>query len=899
MTITDSIKDAFLEDKEVPDRISDQHILMLKLKEIAQLSAVADIAPIFRAPSGNQANESAKTLRNRRFNNLYVLDYDKPYGIPNLLLNNEKEIGTMLKLTTLQLSLLLPRIRIYKIMFDRSTNTEVKIELPFDDVASSEDIERIFANGVGRGSGTGIKSFEWKSMAQNQANLFQFSATLSLFIQNIEEMQQIRNSIEHQGKTLYVSILDLLYAKPSLRNGLNEGSNIYDQNYFGIKVEVGWHIDPANAEIFKAESIKYNDNGQKIYEAIQEQKNIYYLTLVTHKFDFNEDGSITLDIDYIASAEMEASDSVKANILRLSDESEIALKDAQIKLKNANEALKHLKKNNSSNQNSVSNDTDNTQYLTDVPMLQKQETNNQEANNDKLKEDRDSALEEIEKLKKNQKIEKMQSIVRTLLYRNLINILYIPTEDYNILTSLQSQTLETVSDADFISQQIKTAKNNIQIVPQNSLNWSADEAISLTNEIGDNTDAILKATPGLESVSKDGKPAEENQKISFFLLGDLLDTVLKHIFNPDNEPSGASSFITKTNRILLGPITYYDFGSIEDSGVVMRDKGAKTAEGEVYSVYRGKQSIVNLADIPISVNEFSKWFVRTIINPGKEIMSFLDFSRALIDDLVITALSSDGFKFAPSQQIRVNLLPFSAPKSSNEDIFRSIVESGNQPTKSFRFNLKAERNFGGSDNTLKPFMNLNVNADKQNYILFYGVNQPPLERIAEEQADLKEKIFHIYIGEERGIIKKASFSRDDNPRIRANNIQLSNPEKYQDGMIIREKYSGTFEFFGNFLFQPGQQLFVHPTYPGLKGRNVRDNLYRQLGLGGYYFILEVNSRILNGEFTTTIRTKWNAFGDGKLNIGDVLNADVVETDFLSTGQSLIDEGSRNVKLVTG
>jgi hypothetical protein len=40
-------------DKEVPEKISDQAILMLKLREMAQLSRQADTTPIFRdAPNG-------------------------------------------------------------------------------------------------------------------------------------------------------------------------------------------------------------------------------------------------------------------------------------------------------------------------------------------------------------------------------------------------------------------------------------------------------------------------------------------------------------------------------------------------------------------------------------------------------------------------------------------------------------------------------------------------------------------------------------------------------------------------------------------------------------------------------------------------------------------------------
>ena len=64
---------------------------------------------------------------------------------------------------------------------------------------------------------------------------------------------------------------------------------------------------------------------------------------------------------------------------------------------------------------------------------------------------------------------------------------------------------------------------------------------------------------------------------------------------------------------------------------------------------------------------------------------------------------------------------------------------------------------------------------------------------------------------------------------------------------------------------PGQQLFIHPTYPGMLGRNERENLFKKLGMGGYYFIIEVDHEIESGIFKTNIVARWNAFGDGTIN----------------------------------
>ena len=161
-----------------------------------------------------------KCGREGRFNNLCVLDHQQPYLIPNRLLNQENNNGYFLKLSTLQLSLLVPRIRIYKVVYNSDLKKEIEVELPFDDVANKNDLENILKNSSGRGSGAGIKNFKWKTMAINQANLSQFSATLTLYVQNIEEMTKIRNSVEDPDtkRVFNVSFMDLLYQKPDLKS---------------------------------------------------------------------------------------------------------------------------------------------------------------------------------------------------------------------------------------------------------------------------------------------------------------------------------------------------------------------------------------------------------------------------------------------------------------------------------------------------------------------------------------------------------------------------------------------------------------------------------------------------------------------------------------------------------
>ena len=163
--LADALFGVFAKDKETPNKISDQAILMVHLEQLSKQSygiyneetgeASGQTIPIFevpRNPPRDYVTEIAKSpLDNiglRRFNNLCVLDSEQPYALPNYLLSQDKQdSSSTLKLTTLQLSLLLPRIRIFKTIFDLKLTEELHIELPFDDVANKDDIERIFSDG--------------------------------------------------------------------------------------------------------------------------------------------------------------------------------------------------------------------------------------------------------------------------------------------------------------------------------------------------------------------------------------------------------------------------------------------------------------------------------------------------------------------------------------------------------------------------------------------------------------------------------------------------------------------------------------------------------------------------------------------------------------------------------
>jgi len=236
------------------------------------------------------------------YNNIILFDTEQPEKLKNTVLAfNPVDLQPLFEATSLQLSSLVPVIQIYKIYRKVSGNEELEVMLPFPEYTYKEDLDQIFESRTGRGAGIGIKSFQWNSMAKNQANLAQFSADLKLYLQDAGELTKIRNQVIDGKNTYSASVLDLLY--PVARDE-NQGAFDYNPRNFFLKVRVGWKlredIDDPNLKI-----------EQSLLKSLVSE---YHLTLYKHDISFERDGSVTLDIKFLAMAEALLDDYSRADV---------------------------------------------------------------------------------------------------------------------------------------------------------------------------------------------------------------------------------------------------------------------------------------------------------------------------------------------------------------------------------------------------------------------------------------------------------------------------------------------------------------------------------------------------------------------------------------------------------
>ena len=184
-------------------------------------------------------------------------------------------------------------------------------------------------------------------------------------------------------------------------------------------------------------------------------------------------------------------------------------------------------------------------------------------------------------------------------------------------------------------------------------------------------------------------------------------------------------------------------------------------------------------------------------------------------------------------------------------------------------------------NIRQKMNNKNKNdSERIDYIFIFSANENSLTLRGDPAEDIKRNISHLYLGEEKGLVKNIKFSREDNQQLDSANVVAANRKEGKAG-IIRQIYQLKMQMFGNTIFSPGNLVHISPTYPGSRLPN--STLYK-VGLGGYYFITKVSSRVEQSGFTTDIEAKWQASGKDNENGPQYLeiageDADVGEESF--------------------
>jgi len=289
---------------------------------------------------------------------------------------------------------------------------------------------------------------------------------------------------------------------------------------------------------------------------------------------------------------------------------------------------------------------------------------------------------------------------------------------------------------------------------------------------------------------------------------------------------------------------------------------------------------ISLADLPISMLEFKKWFSQNIENrtslPIKQYLEMLIRWATRLCDKAMTFNKDQTTNVEPPQLlINKYFVNYQDPQFlSDSRILPSAVSLGGATvpnTKDKAYNTRdVERIF--------QFVKDTQTLDNDSFSIYSSkvltllsqestilTTSPPSGKTRIER-DREQNVPHIYFGDSTtGILQNLSFQREDMPGLRE--ARLFEGTNMSGMSMLREKYNAELRLIGTSFFKPGTIFYVDPDPLNL-GHSTNDvaSPARELGLGGYYFTTRVTHNLdftSQGNWETRIESKWNSFGDKK------------------------------------
>ena len=727
-------------------------------------------------------------------------------GNPNALWN----------LSSAQLSMLVPRISIYKIAKDED-GKQVQKMFRFNEPTTEADILK---SRLKRGSDVALQSFTWNDIGTNPGDTgLSFEATMKLGFQSFEGV------FKERGEDLRFSDL-LIPSKMNSKDATARKAEIsekllsdgetrkIDPTDFQIKAVLGWAVpsDPGRA-VF--------DPGFNMNDILSTQVALL-LTLTSHDIDVKEDGTVDITINYMAAIEGRAM-SPKQDLLKIEgdvlDITGVGLAEERRRLKSfINRESAAIKRATGRTSEEIAEDK-------------------------RLIENKKEKVREI-----SAKLSESKSRKRKEAYGRILNqiegtgtctteqrrifFIELNKEQVSAYNDMNSQSFSEIKDSETRKASIrkyrKTRKAEIK-----SYSKKKDELLiqkSVDSErasmLTDLNDLIAKIPPNKrkDTITEWKKNNPDKVAIqdtaplvlNYFYFGDLIDAALQVL--KDNAPNKEiKEFNPVDTGFLMGTIN-------------------------LYNADKDKIVTVPLCDIPISLNVFQSWFVKTIIEPNVTKLPFLTFLRRAISTLITGALSPNSFGGLSKKAIKtkLSLSSFLAHKNA---LTKDSSTSGRINTSAIGKNISQSA----------------VTADiskliQYNFVYVGGELSKRLK--ADELEDGKLGIFHAYIARDKGLIKKINFNRTDLPFQREARI-LGNKDTANSNLLFSDHYNAEISMVGNAIFKPGMLLFINPTGLGLdplakKESTIQGSWSSKLGIGGYYLVIKVENIIESGKFETNL-----------------------------------------------
>ena len=348
------------------------------------------------------------------------------------------------------------------------------------------------------------------------------------------------------------------------------------------------------------------------------------------------------------------------------------------------------------------------------------------------------------------------------------------------------------------------------------------------DKIKTETEEVEKYSHILEKYVRNPDP-NNNERVGFFFMSDLVYFLLDSLYEDHKSERDEEIKIILSSFSLDLP---FDEGSTD----------------------------INIGEIPIEVEVFTKWYQEQIIDKDLEFISFLDFIKRFANYLITDIFSETCINEQQHKRLSFMSSPINSVKeegrgamdvvaSEEKDYFDPILDI-NGPYKTGVLPIKTGVETGE---------NIDPTSFVQ-YLLVYPHHRPHGHiGVGDPFKDSKRGVHHLYIGQDRGLVKNISFSKSDIQYIREARMMSQG----QNSLLqLSSLYRCSIKMVGNTIFYPGMLLFLNPFgfggidfgMPYDKTTDIdKPNLSNIMGIGGYQKVITVSSTIdESGKFETTL-----------------------------------------------
>jgi hypothetical protein len=591
-----------------------------------------------------------------------------------------------------------------------------------------------------------------------------------------------------------------------------------------LMVETGWAYT------------KKNILSEEMKMAVDKAKMVFSLRLNRHNFNFNQDGTIDLDIDFNSSMETRAG-APESDVLTLGLDGKSAIQ----------KEIKNLETKIGTENTSVAN------LACTIAEGKKAGAKGDGKSPQEIeKKAKEECLTEYKKAlaaaKKQRRISNYGRFVQNLLNKERLFRIVVSEEQYEAgqLPLRKPQPASNRNAAD------KLAEGTVAAEKKRGKKKRKSKRGKKNSEQAEIKSGTLLSR--LRAEFKADKSLRRGQKaVYFFYLGDLLDYYTDAMSNSARNMKKDESANKETPfRMILGEFNVYNYKAI------VRDKiNIYDADDEELLNKEKYATRTNLANLPISLDLYSMWFTDKMVNKADE-FSFKRFIDLLMPEVTSNALSvfvdSD-----PNLNEKIRISEKGLPiKTSIAYGANSLLEERSQ--NHYPIEARDLSNLVGGESPIllerDLIGNQNGGAD---YMILYSKRLPAGFTEVNEVENAKSGIYHFRLGSDRGIVKSIELQKTDNKAIQARNIMHAYNRKDGYG-LLQEPYDGNITIFGGAMFQPGQYIYINPTGAGLGTGLERLSIAHRLGLGGFYLITKVTTDLEAGMLETKLECKFEHYG---------------------------------------